>query len=126
MMPHTLQTNSLSTLRAWAIQHHRNEIQDTILRHAPDHFSWDDCDQVEEQVLSQAKKTISTLTIDLLKSLRYMNHLIDDAAGETRRRLQSRPGALTAEEMFRAGQLCLGGHPKPASRGHLKTGQLKP
>ena len=24
-----------------------------------------------------------------------------------------------------AGSLRLGGHPKPASRGHLKTGQLK-
>ena len=84
MMTHALQTDSLPALRAWAIQHHRNEIQDTILHHAPDSFSWEDCDQVEGKVLSDAKKTVSTLTVDLLKSLRYMNCLIDNAVAETR------------------------------------------
>lgn len=84
MMPHALQTDSLPTLRAWALQHYRNAIQDTILYHAPDSYSWKDCDEVEEKVLSHAKKTVSTLTVDLLTSLRYMNCLIDDAVAETR------------------------------------------
>lgn len=88
MMPHALQTDSLPALRAWAMQHYRNAIQETILHEAPDRFSWEDCDQVEEHVLSQAKNTISTLTIDLLKSLRYMTHLIDDAVDETKELLR--------------------------------------
>lgn len=91
MMPHAMQTDSLPVLRAWAVQHYRNAIQDTILHHAPDSFSWEDCDKVEEQVLSQAKKTISTLTIDLLQCPRSINYLIDSAVDETRGLLRQGP-----------------------------------
>jgi len=95
MMPHVLQTDSLPTLRAWAIQHYRNEIQDTILHHAPDSYSWEDCDEVEKIVLSHAKQTISTLTVEHLRCLSYMNCLIAEAAGETKRLMHSRPGKQT-------------------------------
>jgi hypothetical protein len=84
MMPHALQTDSLPVLKDWAVQHCRNAIEDAILFYAPDHFSWEDCDEVEGKVLSHAKKTVSTLTVDLLKSLRYINCLIDDAVADTR------------------------------------------
>ena len=84
MMPHALQTDSLPVLKAWARQHCRNAVQNAILFYAPDHLSWEDGDEVEGKVLSHAKKTVSTLTVDLLKSLRYMNCLIDDAVAETR------------------------------------------
>lgn len=93
MMPHALRTDSVPALKAWAVQHHRNEIQDTILHHAPDSFSWEDCDRVEELVLAEATRVVATLTPDLLRNVRYMNHLIDDAVAETMRLLRSRPGA---------------------------------
>ena len=83
MMPHALQTESLPVLKAWAVQHYRNEIQDTILHHAPDSFSWDDCDEVEGLSLAEAKRVVATLTPDLLRNVRYVNHLIADAVAET-------------------------------------------
>ena len=89
-MPHALQTDSLPVLRDWAIQHHRNALQATILHHAPDNFSWADCDRVEELVLAEATRVVATLTPDLLRNVRYMNHLIADAADQTKRLLQSR------------------------------------
>lgn len=92
MMPHALRTDSVPALKAWAVQHYRNEIQDTILHHAPDSFSWDDCDEVEELALAEAKRVIANLTPDLLCNVRYMNHLIADAADETTRLLQPRQG----------------------------------
>jgi hypothetical protein len=43
------------------------------------------------------------------------------------RAFASSPGSVAAETQFyRLHDFDLGGHPKPASRGHLKTGQLKP
>ena len=83
MMPHALLTNSLPTLRAWAIQHCRNAIQHAILHHAPDHFTWKDCDQVEERMLDEFKLKIAHLTVDLFQSRRYMNCLITDTVGDT-------------------------------------------
>lgn len=93
MMPHALQTDSLPVLRAWAIQHYRNDIQDTILHHAPDSYSWEECDKAEEFILAEAERVIANLTPDLLRSVRYMNCLIDDAVSDTRQLLRSRPGA---------------------------------
>ena len=87
-MPHTLLTNSLPTLRAWAIQHCRNAIQEAILFHAPDHFSWEDCDQVEERMMDEFKLKIAHLTVDLFQSRRYMNCLITDTVGDTVRTLK--------------------------------------
>ena len=93
MMPHALQTDSLPVLRKWAIQHYRNEIQDTILHDAPDSFSWEDCDEVEGLALAEARRVVATLTPDLLRNVRYINHLIDDTVGETIRLLRSRQQA---------------------------------
>jgi hypothetical protein len=70
-------------LTAWALQHYRNEIQDTILHHAPDSFTWDECDEVEGLALAEAKRVVATLTPVLLRNVRYMNKLIDDAVAET-------------------------------------------
>jgi hypothetical protein len=88
MMPHALQTDSLPMLKAWARQHCRNAIQDAILFYAPDHFSWEDCDQVQEVMLDEFKLKIAHLTVDLLQCTRYMNCLITDTVGETVRRLK--------------------------------------
>ena len=55
----------------------------------------------------------------------------DDIANNFRLQRQVRDGIVfigVAQEKAQAfnGNKVLGGHPKPASRGHLKTGQLKP
>jgi hypothetical protein len=91
MLPHALQTDSLPVLTAWARQHCKNAIQDAILFHAPDHFSWEDCDQVEERMLAEFEPVIAPLTVDRLRNLKYMNSLIDDAVAETVRVLRQGP-----------------------------------
>jgi|SRR5579871_4362103 len=88
LMPHALQTDSLPILKAWAVQHCRNAVQDTILHYAPHHFTWDDCDQVEECMMAEFDPMITHVTVDRLRSLRYMNCLITDTVGETVRFLQ--------------------------------------
>jgi hypothetical protein len=94
-MNHSLDTDSRALLAAWALQCLRNEIEDTILFHAPDSYSWADCDEVEETMLSKAKRTISSLGMDLLRNRKYMNHLITDAVSDTHSLLRSRPGKLS-------------------------------
>jgi hypothetical protein len=88
MMPHALQTDSLPMLKAWARQHCRNAVQDAILFHAPNHFTWKDCDQIEERMLADFEQMIAHLTVDLLQSRRYMNCLITDTVGDTVRLLK--------------------------------------
>lgn len=83
-MPHNLQTDSLPVLKTWAVQHCRNAVEDAIRDYAPGHFTWEDCDQVEDRMLSEFKLLIANLTVDLLRNLKYMNCLIDDAVAETR------------------------------------------
>lgn len=89
MMPHALQTDSLPTLKAWAVQHCRNAVQDTILHYAPDDFTWDDCDHVEERMMAEFEPMIANVTVDRLRSLQYMNCLITDTVGDTVRVLRS-------------------------------------
>jgi hypothetical protein len=93
MMIRSLESDSRPVLEAYALQCFRNEIEDTILFHAPDHLTFEDCDDVEEDVLSGADRTVSLLPDELLRNRRYMNHLIENAAGETRRLLRARQGA---------------------------------
>ena len=93
MIPHALETDSLPLLKAWAIQHCGNAVEDAIRDYAPDHFTWEDCDQVEERMLAEFERMIANLTVDLLRNRQYMNHLIDDAVGETIRLLRSRQRA---------------------------------
>lgn len=83
MTPHALQTDSLPVLKAWAVQHSRNEIQRAILFHAPDHFTWDDCNAVEARMLSEVERMIAHLTVELLKNVRYMNCLTDQIVADT-------------------------------------------
>jgi len=88
MMPHALQTDSLPALKAWARQHCRNAVQDAILFHAPDHFSWEDCDHVEERMLAEFEPMIVHLTVALLRNVRYMNGLITQVVADTVRLLR--------------------------------------
>jgi hypothetical protein len=88
MMPHALLTDSLPVLKAWARQHCRNAVEHAILFHAPDHFSWEDCDQVEERMMDEFKLKIAHLSVDLFQSTRYMNCLITDTVGDTVRLLK--------------------------------------
>ena len=88
MMPHTLQTDSLPVLKAWAGQHCRNAVEDAIRDYAPNHFTWKDCDQIEERMLADFEQMIAHLTVDLLQSRRYMNCLITDTVGDTVRLLK--------------------------------------
>ena len=88
MMPHALQTDSLPVLKAWARQHCKNAIQDEILNFAPDHFSWEDCDHVEERMLTDFEPMIAHLTVDRLRNLNYMRGLITDTVGDTVRLLK--------------------------------------
>lgn len=90
-MPHALQTDSLPVLKAWAVQHCRNAIQDAIRDYAPDHFTWEDCDQVEERMLAEFEPMIAHLTVDLLRNVRYMNGLIDQIVADTVRLLRQGP-----------------------------------
>src|ERR1035441_1952232 len=71
MMPHALQADSVPVLKAWALQHYRNGIERAILFHAPDHFTWDDCDGIEERLLNEFTVVVANLTPDLLQSSRY-------------------------------------------------------
>jgi hypothetical protein len=96
MMPHVLQTDSLPVLRAWARQHCQNAIQDAIRDFAPDHFTWDDCDQVEARMLTDFEPMIAHLTVDLLRNLRYMRGLITQVAADTVRLLRSNRTPITA------------------------------
>ena len=82
MMPHALQADSVPVLKAWALQHYRNGIERAILFHAPDHFTWDDCDGIEERLLNEFTVVVANLTPDLLQSSRYMNSMIDDKIGD--------------------------------------------
>jgi hypothetical protein len=76
MMPHTLQTDSLAPLKAWAVQHCRNALQNAILHHAPDRYQWQDCDFVVAFMLAQFRRMIAHLTAERLRNVRYMNCLI--------------------------------------------------
>jgi len=89
MMPHALETNSLQALKAWARQHCRNEIQRAILFHAPDHYTWEDCNLVEERMLAEFERIIAHLTVELLRNVRYMNGLIDQIVADTVRLLKA-------------------------------------
>lgn len=91
MMPHTLRTDSLVAVKAWAVQHCRNAIQDAIRDYAPDHFTWDNCDQVEERMLAEVEPMIAHLTVDRLRNLRYLNRLITDVVADTVRVLRQGP-----------------------------------
>lgn len=90
-MPHALQTDSLPVLKAWAVQHCRNAVEDAIRDYAPDHFTWEDCDEVEERMLAEFEPMIAYLTVDLLQSTRYMNCLITDVVADTVRVLRQGP-----------------------------------
>ena len=59
MMPHALQTDPQPMLKAWALQHCRNEIQRAILFHAPDHFTWEDCNAVEALMMAEFERWIA-------------------------------------------------------------------
>ena len=76
MMPHALQTDSLEDLKAWAVQHCRIALQDTILHYAPDRYDWDDCDFVVAFMLAQFRRMIAHVTAERLRNVRYMNCLI--------------------------------------------------
>lgn len=89
MMPHVLQTDSLTVLKASWLQHCRNEIQRAILFHAPDHYTWDDCDDVEAEMLAEFESMIANLTVELLRNVRYMTSLIDQIVADTIRLLKA-------------------------------------
>ena len=82
MMPNALQTDSVPVLKAWAIQHCRNALQDTILQSAPDRYEWDDCDFVLAFMLAQFRRMIAHLTVERLSNVRYMNCLIDQVVAD--------------------------------------------
>jgi len=82
MMPHSLQTDCLTALRNWAIQHCRNALQDMILHHAPDRYTWDDCDFVVELMLAAFRRMIGHLAAERLRNVRYMNCLIDQVVAD--------------------------------------------
>jgi hypothetical protein len=88
MMPNVHQTNSLPALKAWARQNCRNAIEDTI-RDIDHPLSWDGCEQVEEEMLAEFEGMIAHLTVDRLRSLRYMTSLIDQIVAETVRLLKA-------------------------------------
>ncbi|MGA2116062.1 MAG: hypothetical protein ABSH56_15080 [Bryobacteraceae bacterium] len=90
MMPHALQTDPQPMLKAWALQHCRNEIQRAILFHAPDHFTWEDCNAVEALMMAEFERWIAHLTAELLKNVRYMNSLIEQIVADTVALLRSR------------------------------------
>jgi len=89
MIQHALQTRSLPVLKAWARQHCRNAVEHAILHYAPDHFTWDDCNQVVARMLSKFRQMIAHLKTDLLGNLRYMHSLIDQIVADTVRMMRS-------------------------------------
>ncbi len=90
MMPHALQTDSLPVLKAWAVQHCRNAVQDAI-RDTDHPLSWEGCDQVEQCMLAEFEPMIAHLTVDRLRNLKYVNGLITDVVADTVRVLRQGP-----------------------------------
>ena len=70
------------------LQQVANEVQETILRHAPPTWSTERCEEVEEKVMSHTRAVISTLATDELRSSAALHHHIECAVEETRAVLQ--------------------------------------
>lgn len=75
-------------IEADVVQQVANEVQETILRHAPETWSNERCEEVEEAVLSHTRSVISALTADELRSSAALHHHIEAAIAETKAVLQ--------------------------------------
>jgi uncharacterized protein (DUF1778 family) len=83
-MNNALQTLSRERLEAHAMQQFRNDVLDAILYNAPGDLADEAVEQVENNVLAQAKEFISRLNDVYLRDEHYMNIMVGDATSETR------------------------------------------
>jgi hypothetical protein len=72
------------------MQQVRNEVQDTILFHAPQNWSDERCEDVENTVMNETRTVVSALSTQELRSSTALQHNINTAVAETMKRLQGR------------------------------------
>jgi hypothetical protein len=65
------------------LQKVKNEVQRTLLIHAPERWHDEDLDRVEAKVIASAAGWIAELTPDEISSERAVSHLMDLATAET-------------------------------------------
>jgi hypothetical protein len=68
----------------------RNEIEDTLLMHAPDHWQEEELDRIEENVLSHTRQVVDALSTSELQSAGALDRHIEQAVAETKRLIHER------------------------------------
>jgi len=104
MMPHPLQSDSRPVLERWAMQHFKIEIWETVLFHDPGVLPETAIAAIENRVLADAKKLVSSLGEDRLRDPRDMNIMIGDAGGETMALLRKKASELAWKQQWNRGR----------------------
>jgi hypothetical protein len=68
----------------------RNEVQDTLLHHAPDHWQEKELDLIETAVLDHTRLVLDALSISELQWPGALDQHIEQAVAETKRLIHER------------------------------------